>query len=226
MNHFFLSVDTSFFRSNEVIFTFLPRHEMEAREFVSNLVPYYFHKNKNVKLHQIFHPEALERASETLSNEETEEVVTSIDLYLDSSDNIKDDFDMLEVMGIETVKQNTTVETERVQRLFAGEEATSVGSLFTQPAAELNAQNFNSNQNVITPNNVSISAKSVCTTLTIEDVDKKVDNMSTEIAQIKDMLKILTNKNNPDQNQSMDIADNMGQQCTAGETQVSICQQP
>jgi hypothetical protein len=39
----FLSVDTSYFRSNEVIFTFLPRNETEARAFVSYVVPFFLH---------------------------------------------------------------------------------------------------------------------------------------------------------------------------------------
>jgi hypothetical protein len=40
----FLSIDTLFFRSNEVIFSFLPRNESEARMFVSKVVTYTQHK--------------------------------------------------------------------------------------------------------------------------------------------------------------------------------------
>jgi hypothetical protein len=38
--YLFLSVDTSFFRRKEVNFTFLPRHENEARGFVTNIIPF------------------------------------------------------------------------------------------------------------------------------------------------------------------------------------------
>jgi hypothetical protein len=223
----FLSVDTSFFRNNEVIFTFLPRHEMEAREFVSNMVPYFYHKFKNVKLQSIFQPEALERASETIWNADTEEIVTLSDLYLDSSDNIKDNFDMLEVMGIdEAVIQHLPQDIERVERLFVGEDSTSVGSIFTQNVGT-NIQTNNLNQTIITPNNTSTTTRSVCTTLTIEDVDKRMTVMSTELAQIKSMLHELSNQNRPiDQPQQMEEDQETGQKRKAGEQSDSTCSQP
>jgi hypothetical protein len=129
----FLSVDTTFFRGNEVIFTFLPRHETEARAFVTNMVPYFLHKFKNVKIHAIFQEQVLERAKQTIWNADTKEVVTQSDLYLENSGEINDNFDMLEVLGI---KEDATPvvlnDVGRVERLFSGEDATSVGSLFTQ----------------------------------------------------------------------------------------------
>jgi hypothetical protein len=67
----------------------------------------------------------LERALQTLWNEENGEVITQADRYLDTSNAIKDDFDILEVLGIEeTIQQNTSHEINRVKRLFVGEDST------------------------------------------------------------------------------------------------------
>jgi hypothetical protein len=92
-----------------------------------------------VKLHNVFQPEALQWASETNWDHDTDKVITSSDLYLDISEDLKDDFDMLEVLGVDTIEQTTPVDVERVQRLFVGDDATSVGSLFMQ-TAEANLQ--------------------------------------------------------------------------------------
>jgi hypothetical protein len=117
----FLSVDTSFFRTNEVIFTFLPRHETEARNFVTQMVPFFYHKLKSEKITQIFQPEALERAKETIWDAENEEIVTLSDLYLDTSTEVKDDFDILEVIGIEeTVKNRNPADIKKSRKIICG----------------------------------------------------------------------------------------------------------
>jgi hypothetical protein len=224
-NALFLSVDVSFFRGNEVIFSFLPRHETEARAFVSNIVPYFQHKYKTLNMHDFFHPDAIQRANQSIWDADGEEVLTSSDLYLDQSNDGCDDFDMLEIMGIkETVNQQSTGEIERVERLFTGDEGTSVGSLFTQdanPKQAIKLREDNVLQNITTP------TRSVCTTLTIEEVDQKLNNMSTEIATIKDMIKALAENKIPqtvsqDQAEEM-LVDHEINKKQAGETNTSPC---
>jgi hypothetical protein len=215
----FLSVDTSFFRNNEVIFTYLPRHETEARDFVANLVPYFYHKLKSNKIHEIFQPEALERAQETVWDEENEEIMTPSDLYLEKSNEINDDFDLLEIIGIEnTVQKSSALDIDRVERLFVGEENTSVGSLFTQQMAVAD-NDGTANNTINTPALNSQSNKSVCTTITVEEMDKRMNIMSSELSQIKDMLQELTGK--PRKNNNI-----QNSQLQAGEPMDSTCQQP
>jgi hypothetical protein len=81
----FLSVDTSFFRSNEDIFSFLPRNEAEARTFVSHIVAYFLHKHKEEELRNIFQSEALHRAKQSIWDADKNEIISSSDLYLDQS---------------------------------------------------------------------------------------------------------------------------------------------
>jgi hypothetical protein len=100
----FLSVDTSFFRKNEVVFTFLPRHETEARTFVANLVPFFLHKYPGEIVCQLFHQDALNRAGQSIWNSDSQEVVTQADLYIEQSGDISDDFDLLEIIGIDSDK--------------------------------------------------------------------------------------------------------------------------
>jgi hypothetical protein len=192
--YLFLSVDVSFFRANEVLFSFLPRHEQEARNFVANIVPYFLHKFGIDTIKDVFYHEALVRAEQSVWNADTEEVVTSADLYLDQSGDILDDFDFLDAIGGGTVLPTTqphdidTREISRVERLFTGEDSTSVGTLFTQEY-QLTKTSSQSKQ-IITPTNNSISAtKSVSsTTTTIEDVERQMTAMSSEMETIKTML--------------------------------------
>jgi hypothetical protein len=131
----FLSVDTSFFRSNEVIFTFLPRHETEARAFVGNIVPFFLHTFSEDILQDFFHSEALARAKSVLWNAETREVESADDVYLNNHGDGVDDFDMLEEAGSTDVTNaaNTASQPqmERMERLFFGDDSDSIGTLFT-----------------------------------------------------------------------------------------------
>jgi hypothetical protein len=132
----FLSVDTSFFWRNEVIFTLLPRHEAEARAFATKIVPYYQHKIDIQLLIDLFHTDALKRAKQTGWDAEKEEVISPSDTYIGKSGDIQDDFDMLETMGsIQTqpidLSSILNTKTIQVERLFTGEDSTSVGTLFT-----------------------------------------------------------------------------------------------
>jgi hypothetical protein len=129
----FLSVDTSFFRSNEIIFTFLPRHETEARAFVTNIVSFFLHKFNEETIKEFFHSEAIVRAKGLIWNAETREIESSDDAYLNNSGDGIDDFDFMEAMGIDGNPTNNNIQqpTDRVERLFLGEDSESIGTLFT-----------------------------------------------------------------------------------------------
>jgi hypothetical protein len=186
----FLSVDTSFFRSNEVVFSFLPRNEAEARTFVSQIVAYFIHKFDADNLRQIFQPEAIQRAKQSIWDADKNEIISPSDLYLDQSGDIIDDFDILEVMGtncVDTTNQTSTTEIDRVERLFTGDDSTSVGTLFTN------------NQSNPTKQTSTVSMKSSCTTMTMEDVERNMNALTSDMAYIKTMMQHLVN------NKTMDV---------------------
>jgi hypothetical protein len=192
----FLSVDTSFFRSNEVLFTFLPRHENEARMFVANIVPFFLHNYNLDILKDIFQREALIRASQTTWNAELQEVASPSDLYLEQSGDIQDNFDILEVLGIDLVSNNNTKgseenEEQRVERLFTGEDSTSIGTLFTNNQKNDNVtQQYSANHS----SNMSNNNRSVSTSLTSEEVEKKMGEFSQELSEIKNLMHQLLQK--------------------------------
>jgi hypothetical protein len=233
----FLSVDTSFFRSNEIIFSFLPRNEQEARSFVANLVPFYYHQYEESLLQDIFEKEALTRAKETKWNSDTLEVISPSDFYLDESGDVVDDYDMLESMGVvdnlQTVQTNSTIGDDnalhKVQRLFAGEETDSIGSLFSHNTTvtgykgpnlptnyeqdtetKINIPGTQSNQtqqnNV---NNASSSSKSVGTTITIEELDQNVNKLSQAVDDIKVMLQHILSSTCTVNNNNTTLEENM-----------------
>jgi hypothetical protein len=230
----FLSVDVSFFRSNEVIFSFLPRHEQDARTFVANIVPYFRHKYQIEQIKDIFYHEAIARADQSVWNADTEEVVSPSDLYIDQSGEIMDDFDFLGVIGGEDTNHNSPNELEikeisRVERLFTGEDSTSVGTLFTHD--QQTPQNIlritPKPSSTITPSSVT---RSVSTTLTIEDVEREMSNMSSELATIKTLITAVleqqskTNQTNEANNAN--TAPDEVQMQEAGDTETVICREP
>jgi hypothetical protein len=111
---------------------------------VSNIVPFFLHNFPEDLLRDFFHSEALARAKSIIWNAETREAESADDLYLQNSGDGIDDFDVLETMGTSgdtTDYLTTPPQTDRVERLFYGEESDSIGTLFT------------TNQNVTTTNN-------------------------------------------------------------------------
>jgi hypothetical protein len=172
----FLSVDTSFFRSNEVIISFLPRHEAEARMFVINVVPYFKHMVDDEILRYAFQQETLDRSSQSIWNADLKEVISPSDLYLEQSGEIEDDFDLLQVMGIETVQQHhqqnhSSGEGERIERLFTGEDVTSAGTLFTN---DLQRNETMTKTNTVANSTQSTYNRSMGTSLTTEEVEKNL----------------------------------------------------
>jgi hypothetical protein len=129
-------------------------------------------------------------------------------------------------LGIkEIVKQQAPQDIERVERLFVGEDSTSVGSLFTQ-AAGTTPQIETPTHTIITPNNISTSTKSVGTTLTIEDVDRRMNLMTNELTQIKDMLQQLTQNSTPTGHQPMEIVTDSHNKRKAGDADAATCSNP
>jgi hypothetical protein len=206
--YLFLSVDVSFFRSNEVLFSFLPRHEQEARSFVANIVPYYRDKYHINQIKDIFYQEALELADQSVWNADTEEVVSPADLYIEQRGEILDDFDFLEAIrgeGMQSQNESTIQEIHRVERLFTGEDATSVETLFTQENQSridnrkkvieeerentLLGTNNNSHQESCAARTIVSTTKSVSTAITIEELDLNMTKLSNEMSEIKSMLK-------------------------------------
>ena len=159
----FLSVDTSFFRSNEVIFTFLPRNESEARTFVTNIVPFFLHNFHEDLLKEIFHSDAINRGKALIWNAETREIESADDAYLNNTGDGIDDFDMLDAMGIEDDGINdSNPQRERVERLFYGEESDSIGTLFTN--------NQNGGPSNGGPNQISASTTSFSTPIANDNI--------------------------------------------------------
>jgi hypothetical protein len=215
----FLSVDVSFFRSNEVIFSFLPRHEQDARTFVANIVPYFLHKYGRDQIRDIFYQEALDRAEQSVWNADTEEIVSPADLYIDQSGDIMDDFDFLEVIGYgnttSPAEENEIKNISRVERLFTGEDSTSVGTLFTEENQRENlitcdkASALNGETNDIpnvTTRTIGSTTKSVTTSITIEELDQNMTKLSNEMAEIKSLLKNMVNNKTNNNTQTNDDA--------------------
>jgi hypothetical protein len=186
----FLSVDTSFFRSNETIFTFLPKHESEARTFVSNIVPYFFHQYDKSILKHIFQEESLVRASNSTWNPETQEVISNTDLYIEQSGDMEDDFDILDIMGSTQLKSEqhyeiTDPEILRVQRLFTGEDSTSVGTFFTNGDKPTNYDSIDRNIGTST-----VVTQTMTSSLTNgpNEPEERITKMSEEIQNLRLLL--------------------------------------
>jgi hypothetical protein len=195
--HLFQSVDCSYYRGNEVLFSFLPRHENEAREFVANLVPYMLNTHPDAGVKSFFHPEAVDRAMESEWDETQNVVITALDKYID-------DFEIVDDYGDESPSNDFTMDCtainskatsqamSKIERLITGEDADSIGTMITNGnlqqnfrdnhtpssvTASTSANNFDSNN--------SIAGKSAATSasraLTEADllIDKRVTTMET-----------------------------------------------
>ncbi len=139
--HLFLSVDYSYFRSTEVIFTFLPRHEQEAREFVTNLVPYILHTHPADGVKSYFHADAVDRALNSYWDDNNKEVVSLFDKYLDDFeilDDYAEDFaeEQQQNNGRAIIQTMPTGPMSRIERIITGEESDSIGTLLTNPTSQ------------------------------------------------------------------------------------------
>jgi hypothetical protein len=198
----FLSVDTSYFRSNEVIFTFLPRHETEARAFVSNMVPFFLHSYAEDIIANFFHSDAIMRAKAVNWNAETREIESADDVYLNNGGDDIDDFDIFDSMEVrETTGPPNNTQTDRVERLFFGEESDSIGTLFTTNhqrsiptstpnhlGGHLQTPVVQNRTNGVTPSNSSIGGQSVGTTFTNEEATAQIITLTNGFRNIEMMF--------------------------------------
>ena len=224
--YLFLSIDISFFRKQETIFTFLPIHENEARSFVTNIIPFIRHKFPSANIEKVFLQEAIERNKDSIWNADTQEIVSQADIYLEQSSNIIENFNMIEALGI-VIEDNkrsfpNTQAHEKVQKLFLGDDNTSIGTLFTSAPQEPNI-NSNTYHKQITPS--TTTARSLGTTLTIDEVDNKLNLLSSNMQKIHQLLyTLLDTKGNQNE---MDISkENINQKKVAGELSNSTCETP
>jgi hypothetical protein len=74
---------------------------------------------------------------------------------------------------------NVTTDIDRVERLFVGDDSTSVGTLFTN------------NQQTPTKQHSTNSTRSHSTTMTMEDVERNMNALSSDMAYIKTMMQRL-----------------------------------
>ena len=225
--YLFLGVDISFFRKKEVLFTFLPRHENEARSFVTNIIPYIRHKYPTFDINTKFLQEAIDRNKDSIWNADTQEIVSQADIYLEQSSNVIENFNMIEALGIVIDDQQRTIPTtqahEKVQKLFLGDDNTSVGTLFTTAQNESLISTNHTFQRQITPS--TTTARSQGTTLTIEEVDSKLTLLSSDMQKIHQLLYSLLNAKS---NNEMDISkDNTNPiPKVTGEQTNSTCETP
>jgi hypothetical protein len=231
----FLSVDTSYFRSNEVIFTFLPKHESEARLFVANLVSYFHHNLDQTVLKELFHQEALVRAQNSIWDPENNEIITSIDQYIDQSGDMCDDFDLLDTMGINVQeKMLTTIPTQdseinRVQRLFTGDDSTSIGTFYTN----IDQNNSKINEPLtVTTSDITQTHTSSLTQVNTE-TETRLNNFSEELQSIKQLLQMMMEQKqksteegtNTNTNEAMQVEydKNSATKRKAGDSEESTC---
>jgi hypothetical protein len=185
----FISADTSFFRSNEVLFTFFPQHENEARLFVANIVPYFHHQLDIKTLELLFHQEAITRAASSIWDPHTNEVLSPTDMYVEKSAEDDDDFEFLNKTDNVSTPQPTyaqvvqTGEFNRIQRLIIGDDSTSIGSMFT-----------NKRNSSITDDPKTVTTMDITNTYTSSltninsDTEIRMNAMSDELQSIKQML--------------------------------------
>jgi hypothetical protein len=155
------------------------------------MVSYFRHKYHVEGLRNIFQPEALTRASQSIWDADKQEVISPADLYLDQSGDILDDFDILDTMAPQNYSNNnnsSTVEIDRVERLFTGDDSTSVGTLFT------NNQNINptEKQDNITSHETSATKSGFTSNLT-SDADSNMARISNELVTVKIMMQQILN---------------------------------
>jgi hypothetical protein len=123
----FLSVDNLYKRNDIVVFSYLPRHEEEARSFISTLVPYMINKYSNTRISEFFTVEACERAQECEWDDKANQVISKDDRYVDQlfDDNL--DFEDFGEDNEESTT-NYTNSVKRIENVFLGEENDSVGT--------------------------------------------------------------------------------------------------
>jgi hypothetical protein len=149
VSQLFLSVDYAYKRSDLVIFTFLPRNEKEAKTFVNNLAAYMIFKyQSNPEITSYFTPEACNKTKNVEWDPINNMIITIDDKYIDDIDFNEDEF-----LGFEdSVTQNIApinANNNRIENLFLGREADSIGTLQTDGTMAYNRSNQQGNRSSV-----------------------------------------------------------------------------
>jgi hypothetical protein len=201
---------------------------------VANLVSYFHHTLEPSILKQLFHQEALARAEQSIWDPTNHEIITSTDLYIDQSGDICDNFDLLESIGaVQQEYQTTTpsgraLEIHKVQRLFTGDDCTSVSTLFT------NADQSNTKMNgplTVTTTDITQTHTSSLTNVNTE-TETRLNNFSDELQSIKQMLSMVlakqpdqtVNITNEDNRMQVKFEKNLATKQKTGDSNESLCE--
>ena len=206
--HLFLSVDVSYFRRNEVLFSFLPRHENEARDFVAQLVPYILNTHAADEAKSFFYPDAVERALVCEWDSGQQQVVSFIDKYMDEFeilDDYGDDIPQQHTVTMDlTAIKNTTPQNQamaKVERLITGEETDSIGTMLTSTTQPL--QTATNTISYITGSTTveqdknmsaqSITGRSITTTMTQEQMESNILLLHKSYSTMENFMQLIAN---------------------------------
>lgn len=129
----FLSVDYAYKRDDLVVCSFLPKHEGEAREFVTNIAAHMILKYKsNPAIYEYFTPDSYDMIEDVEWDADNQRIITSDEKYLDDFEFLDDELMMFDEMETDTpIIANTP--TTRIEQIFLGQTEDSVGTLRTLP---------------------------------------------------------------------------------------------
>jgi hypothetical protein len=199
MSSLFLSVDNAYKRNDLVIFTYLPRYEQEARNFIMAMVPYMIYRFGNTRISEYFTNEACERAKEVEWDEQKQEIITKDDKYIDTLFN---DLDEWETFAIEESSE-LNIEfngKNRTEKIFLGEENDSIGTFQSKWNVALPKIKENGTSNAIRSQGYNLerdfnssitigsaSSRKSKTDQSIEDLSISVQSLNTRIDTITTM---------------------------------------
>ncbi len=204
--HLFLSVDYSFFRQNEVLFSFLPRHEQEAREFVTNLVPYILNTHPEEAVKSYFHADAVDRALNSFWDNDNKEVISLFDKYMEDfeiMDNYAEDFldepQTITTDGTAIVQAIPEGEMSKIERIITGADTDSIGTLLTNNTSQYLSQGNKSpsivGEGTFGNNNTSTSlstmGQSTTTTMSQAQIEANVIYLNKSMSTIESIVLLI-----------------------------------
>jgi hypothetical protein len=166
-------VDYAYKRTDLVNFSFLPIYAAEA--FASKVAAHIILKNQsNQAVYEYFTPDACMSAEEVEWDEETQEIVTKEDKYLDNLIALEDDLWMFDDDDKPAQDQNVEVThiPSRIENLFLGDCDDSVGTLRSSGTLQFQGTSRPTNRNAETDTNQSINiALLILRTLHQQEID-------------------------------------------------------
>ena len=130
----FVSVDNDFKNENQVNFSFIPKVQQEARQFIANMVPILLNSAAGPHIELFFHTEAVLRGKQCLWDVTTQSVMNSDEAYLQSFQDFDDDditsdkYDIRDQLHPESAQERVY---GKIQNNFVGQETDSVGTIKT-----------------------------------------------------------------------------------------------